>query len=142
MPRGGSDPSLVVRHPVANFKLQDRPLVLRRAVFESTVQNVRSLLVIIEGHVPADRRDLIGKAQTQSPSRDVHLVNALVPQIAVAIGPEPMPVVVEMITSKGPDRRRPSPEIVINPGGYGRSWRVADAVSPLKAQATGQVDLA
>src|ERR1035437_7128848 len=73
-----SDSSLVVRVPMANFELQQRAFPIRVVVLERTVQGVRSLLVIIEHEVAADRRYLVGESQAQSPSRDVQLMNALV----------------------------------------------------------------
>ena len=46
----------------------------------------------------------------QAPAGDVHLVNALVAQVAVAVVPEPVPVVVQLLRvsgsiGAGPDHR-------------------------------------
>src|SRR5437762_6869314 len=111
-----SDSGLVICNPVANFEFQEGAPVLGKMIFESTVQNVRSLLVIVECEVSANGRDLVGKPHAQAPTSNVHLVSTLIPQIAVSIRPEPVPVVVKAIAGKECRRSGTGPEIVIDRG--------------------------
>ena len=69
-------------------------------------------------------------------------MDALVAQIAVAVVPEPVPVVVETIVRERMLGRRPEPKIVIHAGGYGFDGRAADGVAPLEAQPARHVDIA
>src|SRR5258708_27582443 len=101
----------------------------------------------------------------QSPARDVELVRPLVAGVAVAVGPLPVPVVVEAIAVERLDRRRAHPQVIIDLrqviGGVrsvvslatdgererlvGRGHRtvgvLADVRTRLEAQPPGPVDL-
>src|ERR1035437_4092088 len=128
---------------MANFKLQHDRLLIRTFVFEGAIQHVRSLLVVVEHYVSADCRDLVGEAEarTQSPPSDVELMNSLIAQVAIPVIPEPVPVIVEMILGKGLQWRRTGPRIVMNSRRNRRNGSMTDRVSPLEAQAAGQVDI-
>ncbi len=64
---------------------------------EGAVQRVGRFLIVVEHEVAADGADLRRILHAQTPARHVHLVDALVAQIAVAGVPEPVPVVVETV---------------------------------------------
>ncbi len=89
----------------------------------------------------ADRAYLVGKAQTHPPSSQVDLVNTLVSKIAIAVVPEPVPVVVEAIFCKFVLRRRSGPQIVVNALRTGLYGRLPNRVSPLIAKAPTHIGL-
>ena len=62
----------------------------------------------------------------QPPAGDVHLVDALVADVAVAVVPVPVPLVVEAVRVERPLGRGAEPEVVIDPFGHGRIGLVAD----------------
>ena len=64
---------------------------------EGAVQGVGRFLVVVEHEVAADGADLGRVLHAEAPAGDVHFVDALVAEIAVAVVPEPVPVVVEAI---------------------------------------------
>src|SRR5262249_54021451 len=79
----------------------------------------------------------------EPPASLVHLVNALVAQVAVAEVPLPVPVVVEALAQDGLHRGRATPEVVVH--SLRRRLRavdLADAAARLVAQATGHLDFA
>src|SRR5438046_9925617 len=72
----------------------------------------------------------------QEPAGNVHLVNALISQIAVSGVPNPMPIVMEAFAHERFHRRRAAPEIIVDAG---RNWlravHFADARTALVAKA-------
>src|SRR5579862_2007292 len=91
---GSADAGLVVADPVAHFELQH--LAFPYAVeLERTIQRVGRFLIIIEHEMPAHAGRLYGKVDAQAPARDIDLMCALVADVAVAVIPEPMPVIVK-----------------------------------------------
>src|SRR5580698_6401190 len=87
----------------------------------------------------ADRAYFVGEAQAHPPPRQIHLMDTLVSQIAIAVVPKPVPVVVEAIFRKCVLRRRSSPQIVVNAL---RNWphgRLPDGVPPLIAESTAHI---
>src|SRR5207247_2452046 len=50
----------------------------------------------------------------EKPAGDIHLMNALVAEVAVAVVPDPMPVVMKSLSADRRHRRRAAPEIVID----------------------------
>src|SRR5205823_3032099 len=79
----------------------------------------------------------------ESPARLVHFVDALVAEIAVAVVPEPVPIVVELRPHERLVGSRPTPEIVIDgAGNRRRTSYLADAAARLVAEAARQGDLA
>src|SRR5215467_7756014 len=83
-----------------------------------------------------------GKPYAESPARNIHLVNALVADVAVSVVPEPVPVVVKMIPCEGLERRRAGPQVVVYAGGHGLFGSVSDGVAPFEAQAARHIDVA
>ena len=89
-------PASWLRHPVAHFEFHH--LLLAALVeLERAVERVGRLLVVVEHEVAADGADLGRILHAQAPAGDVHFVDALVAEIAVAVIPEPVPVVVEAV---------------------------------------------
>ena len=89
----------------------------------------------------ADRTDLCRQRHPEPPAGDIHLVDALVADVTVAVVPVPVPVVVEPVPVEGPLGRRPEPEVVVNAGRHRLILEVADRVAPLVAEPFGHVDL-
>src|SRR5262249_43918159 len=132
--------------------------------FEAGVNRVRRLLIILEHELPADGADLRRVRDAEPPSRDVHFVDALVAEIAVAGVPEPVPVVVKAVAVDWPFRRRTKPEVVVHLrqiggiiAGLGPAVRrererlagihrtvgvLPDRIAPLVAETARHVDLA
>src|SRR5262249_9264893 len=83
---------------------------------------VRRLLIVVEHIVAAHGADLGWILHAQQPARRVHLVHALIADIAVAVIPEPVKVVVEAITR----------ELAVGRGGAapGRSARLPARAPP------------
>ena len=77
----------------------------------------------------------------QSPSGDVHLVDALVAQIAVAGDELPVPIVMELGAHQGLQRRRTAPQIIVDVIGHlGRRRYIPNALARLVAKSTGHLD--
>src|SRR5438105_4117629 len=81
----------------------------------------------------ADTEHPRGKfVHAQNPARNIHLVDALVAQIAVARRPDPMPIVVQILAHEGLLWGWSAPQIVIN--GFGdrlRAIHLANSAAPL-----------
>src|SRR5262249_49287023 len=72
----------------------------------------------------------------------VHLMDALVAQVAVAVVPGPVPVVVQVLAQERLERGRAAPQVVIDRLGHRLlAVDLADAGAELVAQAAGQLDL-
>jgi hypothetical protein len=79
---------------------------------------------------------------TEEPAGDVHLVDALVAEVAVAVGPGPVPVVLELCAHERAFRAGAAPEIVVD--GFRnrlRAFGLADAGAALVAEAAREQDL-
>ena len=136
-----ADAGFVVGHPVAHLEFHH--LLLAALVeFEGGVQGVGRLLVVVEHEVAADGADLGRILHAQAPARDIHLVDALVADVAVAVVPEPVPVVVEAILRELVLGRGAEPQVVVDAGGHRLDRLAADGVAPLEAEAAGHVDVA
>ena len=72
-----------------------------------------ALVLIAEAAAEADRRSLRHGALRHSPAGNVHLVDALVADLAVAEVPHPMPVIRHEVVAVRLHRRRTGPEIVV-----------------------------
>src|ERR1700677_5403919 len=90
----------------------------------------------------ADSAYFVRKAHAHPPSSQVYLVNTLVPKIAIAVVPEPVPVVVEPIFRKCVLRRRSGPQIIVNVLRHRLHRRCPDGVSPLIAEPSTHIRLA
>ncbi len=69
-------------------------------------------------------------------------MDALVADVAIAVGPVPVPVVVEAVPGEGALRRRTEPQIVVHAGGRGSVGLAADGVAPFEAERARHVDVA
>src|SRR6185437_12426913 len=101
--------------------------------FAADVEHVGRLLVIVKHHVAADGADLLRILYAQAPASDIELMDALVAEIAVAVVPKPVEVVMKAIAGKGMLGRGAQPEIVMDAGGNRFDWRMADCVAPFEA---------
>src|SRR5207302_4177187 len=85
---------------------------------------------------------------TEEPARDIHLMDALIAHVAVAVQIDPVRValdraVLRVVALRRHEWRRSRPEIVVHRRRDRlRAGRLADAVAPLVAEATSRGDLA
>src|SRR5215472_11439142 len=132
------DTCLAVRHPVTD--LEDEHLLFAAFIeLETCSHGIGRLLVVVEQEVPADRADLCRILHAEQPPRRIDLVHTLVAEVAVAVIPEPVKIVMESISRKVSPWRRAEPEIVVHSGGDRLDGRPADRVPPLVAKSTRQV---
>ena len=89
---------LFVGHPWTYLKLQD--FVLFGVLIRGS-QIFGSFFTIIPQIFPSRRRNGIGQTHIQSPHGEVGFMNSLVTNVAVAIVPKPVPVVVHIVFAKG-----------------------------------------
>src|SRR5262249_47337913 len=78
----------------------------------------------------------------QSPAGEVHLMDALIAEVAVAVIPLPVPVVMELRAGQGVHRRRPAPDVVVDVFRNGVGSARSDRRAALVAQAAGQLHFA
>src|ERR1700689_2487086 len=138
---GCSDLGLMIGHPMPDFESDHAALAVGQVEFEGAVQVVWSLLIVVEHKMAADSAYFVGKAQAHPPSSRVYLVNTLVSKIAIAVVPEPVPVVVEPIFRKCVLGSRSGPQIVVNVLRNRRDRRLPDRVSPLVAEPSSHIRL-
>ena len=79
---------------------------------------VRRFLIVVEQEMPAHRLNPARQADAEAPAGHVHLVDALVADVAVAVVPEPVPVVVDGAVLTGVAHRRlvrgrAAPQVVV-----------------------------
>src|ERR1700704_5619988 len=91
--------------------------------------------------MPARGRDFGGVFYAQAPACGIDLVNALIAQVAIAVVPHPMPVVMKPVGGEFVLRRRPLPEIVVDTGGDRLRGLGANGVAALEAEAASHVDV-
>src|SRR5262249_44176846 len=105
---------------------------------------VGGLAVVHVAEAAADADHRFGQSVlAQAPAGLVHLVDALVAQVAVAVVPDPVPVVVQVLAHERLVGGGPAPEVVVHGLGDGLSGLdLADAAAELVADAAGQLDLA
>ena len=139
--RALADACLVVRDPVADFEGEQLllPSVLE---LERHQLRVRRLLIVVEQIVPAHRADLGRVLHAECRARRMDLMGALVADVAVAVVPLPVPVVVEAILRERLDRRRAGPEIVRDARRHRFFFRATDRVAPLEDEPARHVDVA
>src|SRR5207249_8744823 len=70
---------------------------------------IGGFLIIIEHVVPAHRLNFLRQSHSQPPAREVDLMNSLIANISIAIGPPPVPVVVKTVLGERSDRSRSHP---------------------------------
>src|SRR5262249_40165878 len=102
---------------------------------------VGRLTVIGVAEAPADADDRPRQLVfAQAPAGDIHLMNALVAQIAVAVIPHPVPIVMEAEAMEGRARGRTAPQVVIDRVGNGPfTAGPADAGTAFVAQCPGHL---
>src|SRR5438105_12889562 len=69
-------------------------------------------------------------------------MDPLVPDVAVSVIPEPVPVVMETVLRELVFRRRTEPEVVVHALRNGLDRLPADRVAPLETQSAGHIDIA
>jgi len=115
----------------------------RRAVI-GVIDDLRvgGLAVVVVAQAPANAHHARRQRRiAQEPAGDVHLVDSLVAQVAVAVVVDPVPVVVEVLPGQGLQRRRAGPEVVIQSGRDLSFAHLADRHARLVAGATRVLDL-
>src|SRR5215475_1021285 len=132
---------LVVRHPVADFK-DDHPLLAVLVELEVGHLGVRSDLIVVEHKMAAHRKDLGRQRHSQAPAADVHLVNALVADVAIAVVPVPVPVVVKAVGIERARGRGPQPQVIINALRDGTVLFLADRFAPFETKPASHINIA
>src|SRR5262249_54182468 len=99
-------------------------------------------LVVIEHEMAAHGAYLRGIFHAKSPTRHIHLVYALIAQVAVAVVPEPMPVIVKAVAREGMLGRRTLPKVVVHAIRHRFDGLAADCTGAFETQSTGHVDVA
>src|SRR5579862_4698917 len=134
----GRDAAFVAGLDAADFKHD-----FAVAVIECGDLGIGRLLIVIVDVLAAGGDDGHGQAGTaEAPARDIHLVDALVADVAVAGVPEPVPVVAETQLVEGAHGRGPQELIPIETGRRGAVGFVADTLAALEAESLGEIDLA
>ena len=129
-----------VGHPVAHF--EDQQLLAAFLVeFERCREDVGRFLVVVEHVVAAHGADLVRVGDAEAPAGDVHLMHALVADVAAAVIPLPVPVVVEAVARERLRGRRPHPHVVMDALGHGFGLGAADRIAPVEAEPARHVDL-
>ena len=100
---------------------------------------IRCLAVVHVAEPATDAPDLWRQLHfAHEPARDVHLVDALISQIAVACVPDPVPIIVQFLPHERLDWRGAKPKVAVDSGGP-RLFAVhlPDACAALVAGAAG-----
>ena len=105
---------------------------------------VGGLAIVLVAEPSADAPDARGKFHVaEEPTGNVHLVDALIAEVAIAVIPHPVPVVMQAFTGEGFLGGRAEPEIVIHLARHILGIRdITDAAAALVAEAAGDLDLA
>src|SRR5262249_34214007 len=85
--------------------------------------------------------DAHGGVQPDHHAQGVQPVDAVVAQLAGAVVPVPVPVVVEAVLVEGALRRRPQPQVVVHLGGRLAVRLLADALAVAGDPGAGEGDL-
>src|SRR5581483_12463494 len=107
------DSRFMIRYPVPDLEDQ-HALASAFGKFEGRDHRVRRLLVVIKHIMPAHGRYTSWVFHAKSPASQIHLVDALVADVAVAVIPEPVPVVVEAIARECVFGSWAQPQLVMN----------------------------
>ena len=98
---------LVVGAPGAHFELDD---LLLFGIQVRRGQRLRRLLIVIEQELATHGRDLARKlVDAESPHAHVGFMDALIPDVAIAVIPVPVPVVMDQPPREVPRLRGPLP---------------------------------
>ena len=118
----------------------------QRGSFVVMINDLRvgGFAIILVSESAADAPDARGEFHVaEEPAGDVHLVDALVSEIAITVIPHPVPVVMQAFTGERFLRGRAEPEIVIHLARNILGIRdITDAAAALVAEASGNLDLA
>src|SRR5262249_2606178 len=114
------------------------------AVVEDTKLRVGRLAVVDVAEATAEAENALAQLLLpQAPAGNIHLMNALVAQVAVAVVPLPMPVVVETLAEHGTVRGRAAPQVVVDRlRDRLRAVYLADTFAPVIAQGARDLHLA
>ena len=123
-----AETAFVVSDPVTDFEDQHH---VAAGEFHGGDERVGRGLVVIEHVMAAHGLHAGGHIDVQAPAGDIHLVDALVADIAVAVLPLPVPVVVEAVLREGFVGSRALPIIVVHAIRHGSIGGVADGVAPI-----------
>ena len=130
--------AFAVGHSATHF--DDELLV---AVTKPGRERVGCLCIVIDTELAAERHcRLRPRGIAKRPACDTGFMHTLVPDVAVAGIPKPVPVISETFLVEGTQRRRAKEQIPIQPG---RRWgirRMADRRTQLVTQRLAHVDLA
>ena len=99
----------MIGDPVTDFDLHHLALLVGVLEVEGRVQHIGCFLIVVEHEVPAHCGNLDREANTESPARDVDLMNGLVADFAIAGVPDPMPVVMKAVAREWLQWRGTSP---------------------------------
>ena len=104
---------------------------------------VGGLAIVLVSEPAADAPDAWGKFHVaEEPTGDVHLVDALIAKVAIAVIPHPVPVVMQAFAGEGFLGGWAEPEIVIHLARHILGIRdITDAAAALVAKTTGDLDL-
>src|SRR4030095_9852595 len=105
------------------------------------VQHIGSFLVVVKEKMTAHCRNHCWKTNTQAPACDVDFMNRLIADFAVARIPNPMPVVVKTILGERLQRRRSSPQVIVNAGGHCVLGGMTNSAAPLVTQGSRQINI-
>ena len=107
-----ADAGVLIRIGLQPADFEDQ---LAIAVIEDANLGVGRLAVVDVTESAADANDTLGQLiLAQAPAGDIHLVNALIAQVAVAVIPNPVPIIMQMFAHERLDGRRTAPEIVVD----------------------------
>src|SRR5262249_35577626 len=81
------------------------------------------------------------KANSQAPACDVDFMDRLIAGFAVSRIPNPMPVVVKAIVSEWLQRRRASPQVIVNAGGHCLLRGMTNSAAPLVTQRARHINI-
>src|SRR5690606_8967061 len=135
-----ADLGALVVFGVQTADLEDEGLVAVVVDADLGVGRVTGVLVAVAAAVA--QHALTNVVDLQTPAADVHLVDALVTQVAVAVSPLPVPIVVELGPGQRQDGSRATPQIVVHAIGNGVLATGTDRLAALVAQAAGHLHLA
>src|SRR5262249_41257111 len=129
----------VFARQAAHFEVQ-----VAIAVVEEADLGVGGLAVIDVAEAAADAEHALGQlVLAEAPAGLIHLVDTLVAEIAVAVVPGPVPIVVQVLAAERLLRSGAAPEIVIDRlGQLLLAGNFADRGPQLVAEAASQADLA
>jgi len=132
----------VVGHPGAYVEDERAALFTGVGIVVGGGDDVGDFFLVVEDVHVAHGGDAAGEGDAEAPAGDVELVYALVADVAVAVVPHVVPVVVEAVFVEGTFGRGSEPDVVVDACGDFAVGVDADGVAPAVAEAAGHVDFA